>query len=94
MVHTHMLMFVVEDIKKQIAERIKKLRIEIYGTQERLAEQIGKPQATISRWESGDQTPSYEHLVLLAGAFHKTVADFVNLPYVTPPMPDERVAAK
>lgn len=82
----------VEDIKRAIAERIKENRIAIYGTQEALARQIGKPQATISRWESGDQTPSYEHLVLLAGAFHKTVAEFVNLPYVTPPMPDEREA--
>jgi transcriptional regulator with XRE-family HTH domain len=85
-------MFVVEDIKKQIADRIKENRIKIYGTQGRLAKQIGKPQATISRWESGDQTPSYENLVLLAGAYGKTVAEFVNLPFVTPPMPDERMA--
>lgn len=83
----------VEDIKRAIAERIKENRIAIYGTQEALARQIGKPQATISRWESADQTPSYENLVLLAGAFHKTVAEFVNLPFVTPPMPDERMAA-
>lgn len=83
----------VEDIRRQIAERIKKHRIEIYGTQAALAAQIGKPQATVSRWEAGEQTPSYEHLVLLAGAFNKTVAEFVNLPFVTPPMPDERVAA-
>lgn len=83
----------VEDIKKAIADAIKRERIRVYGTQDRLAAQIGKPQATISRWESGDQTPSYENLVLLAGAFHKTVAEFVNLPFVTPPMPDERIAA-
>lgn len=83
----------VEDIKRQIAERIKENRIRVYGTQEQLALQLGKPQATISRWESGDQTPSYENLVMLAGAFGKTVAEFVNLPFVTPPMPDERIAA-
>lgn len=83
----------VEDIKRAIADAIKRERIRVYGTQAALAAQIGKPQATVSRWESGDQTPSYEHLVLLAGAFHKTVAEFVNLPFVTPPMPDEREAA-
>lgn len=83
----------VDDIKRAIAKAIKENRERIYGTQAALAAQIGKPQATISRWEAGEQTPSYEHLVLLAGAFHKTVAEFVNLPYVTPPMPDERMAA-
>lgn len=81
------------DLKAGIAKRIKTERIKIYGTQEALAERIGKRQSVISRWESGDQMPNYEHMVLLAGAFQITVADLAGMPYVTPPMPDERAAS-
>jgi len=84
---------VVEDIKTALAKRIQKRRRQIYGTQERLAAQIGKPQSTVSRWEKGLQTPSYEHLVLLAGAFQMTVADLAGFPDITPDMPDEQAAS-
>lgn len=80
-----------DDLKRSVAARIKRERIAKYRTQEALANQIGKKQFMISRWEHGEM-PNYDNLVLLAGAFQITVADLVSLPFVTPPMPDEREA--
>lgn len=94
MTHEHMLTGMTkDDLRNAIASRIKRERIQKYRTQEALAAQIGKKQSAISRWESGEQTPNYEHLVLLAGAFRITVNDLASIPHVTPEMPDERMAS-
>ncbi|TRO77755.1 helix-turn-helix domain-containing protein [Trichloromonas acetexigens] len=50
-----------------IGERLKRVRGGL--RQQDFAKKIGAPKSTVSRWERGDQTPSYEALNAILEAF-------------------------
>ncbi|MBO7214292.1 MAG: helix-turn-helix transcriptional regulator [Clostridia bacterium] len=54
---------------KQVGERIKSLRIEKGIGQNKLAEDLGLSNASISYWETGKQIPSAEVIYKLAKYF-------------------------
>ena len=63
-------MLVGEDVNLEIAENIRKLRDAKKMTQSELADWVGVTNATISSYEVGTRTPSYEVLIKLAQVFH------------------------
>ncbi len=50
----------------QLSSAIRAARLESRLTQGELAARVGVTQSTISFWESGVETPTVEHLILLA----------------------------
>lgn len=63
-------MLVGEDVNLEITENIRKLRDAKKMTQSELANWVGVTNATISSYEVGTRTPSYEVLIKLAQVFH------------------------
>ncbi len=61
---------------KEMGKRIKELRLESELNQSQLAEIIGCVQNTVSRYESGEKSPSIEMLARLAIAL-KTTTDYL-----------------
>jgi transcriptional regulator with XRE-family HTH domain len=61
---------------EHIAATIKRLRTEEGWSQEKLAEQIGEPANTVSRWETATYKPSAEQLEKLAKLFEESIAIF------------------
>ena len=57
---------------------IARLRMERGLTQTQLAELIGCPQQTITRWETGQRNPGMKSLVKLARALECTLDDLVE----------------
>ena len=60
----------------QFSERIKSLRIEKGVGQNKMAEDLGLSNASISYWETGKQTPSAEVIFKMAVYFEVT-ADYL-----------------
>ena len=55
---------------------IRTARIARELTQEELATRLGVSQGTISFWENGVETPTIEHLIVLASAFPEIIESF------------------
>ena len=71
-----------ENIRKALGKRVKQLRKEKSWTQKELANQIGSSYAQLNKYESGQNTPPLDRLLLLAVTLDTTV-DFLisgNLP--------------
>ena len=51
------------------AERLKELRLEKEIPQERLAEELGVGNGTISLWETGKREPKLSNLMIIAEYF-------------------------
>lgn len=64
--------------KNQISENIKKYRLEKEWSQEELAEKVFSTKSTISKWESGDITPSVEILKIIAKSLGVSVYDLMG----------------
>lgn len=62
----------------KINENIKKYRTEKNLTQEQLAEKVYSTKSTISKWESGDITPSIDILKIIAKALEVNVYDLMG----------------
>lgn len=56
---------------------IARIRIERGLTQAQLAERLGMPQQTVSRWEQGTRTPSAKSLKAMAGALGCSMDELV-----------------
>jgi transcriptional regulator with XRE-family HTH domain len=61
---------------EHIAGTIKQLRLGKGWSQEKLAEQIGEPGNTVSRWETATYKPSAEQLEKLAKLFGESITIF------------------
>lgn len=72
------------DLYEHIAATIRRLRTEEKWNQEDLAEKVGEPANTISRWETATYKPSAEQLERLAKLFGESITVFF------PDMPRER----
>jgi transcriptional regulator with XRE-family HTH domain len=59
-----------------IAATIRRLRREEKWSQEELAEKVGEPANTISRWETATYKPSAEQLESLAKLFDESITVF------------------
>ncbi|MFH1745023.1 MAG: helix-turn-helix transcriptional regulator [bacterium] len=62
---------------KQIAEKLKRARIEAGLTQKEVAEKIKKPQSYISKAESAEQRIDAVELKLFARLYKKTINYFL-----------------
>lgn len=60
------------------ASPISRLRIQRGLTQDQLADILGCPQATISRWEQGTNSPSTKSLRALAKALDCSIDDLIG----------------
>lgn len=56
---------------------IARLRIERGLTQAQLAERIGCPQQTVTRWETGGNVPSGRYLIKIAAALGCEIKDLI-----------------
>ena len=56
---------------------IARLRIERGLTQAQLAERIGCPQQTVTRWETGNNLPSTRYLMKIAAALDCEIKDLL-----------------
>ena len=61
---------------EHIAATIKQLRTSKGWSQEKLANQIGEPPNTVSRWETATYKPSAEQLEKLAKLFEQSITVF------------------
>lgn len=68
--------------------KVAKKRGALGMSQDDLANATGLTQATISRIESGRQSPSDKAKWLIAGALHSTLDDLFPWPAVCPPVPE------
>lgn len=64
--------------------KLKEFRKTKKMTQRDLADRFNVSNITVSRWESGTQTPSLETAILLAKFFGCTIDDLVRGPNPTP----------
>ncbi|MDP2660839.1 MAG: helix-turn-helix transcriptional regulator [Dehalococcoidia bacterium] len=63
--------------RQSLGARVRQLREAAHLTQEDLATAAGIGRVTLVRIENGDQSPTYETLVALAGALGRPVAELV-----------------
>lgn len=54
-------------------KRMRELRVKAGFTQQELGDALNVPRTYISKWESGNTKPSYEHLVRLYRILHGIV---------------------
>lgn len=62
----------------KIGKFLAKLRAEQHLTQERLGEQIGVSNKTISRWETGNYLPPVEMLILLSKKYDISINEILS----------------
>lgn len=62
-----------EDVRKEFGKRLQKLRREKGISQVKLAEQLEIHFMTVSRWELGHFSPSFDQLIFLAEFFEVSI---------------------
>lgn len=72
-----------------IPERLVEVREKHGYTRKRLAEELGKPYATITKYENGEREAGSEYLKLIAGKFHVTTDYLLGIEKETSPAPAE-----
>lgn len=70
-----------------IPERLVEVRERHGYTRKRLAEELGKPYATITKYENGEREAGSEYLKLIAGKFHVTTDYLLGIEKETSPAP-------
>lgn len=70
-----------------IPERLVEVREKHGYTRKRLAEELGKPYATITKYENGEREAGSEYLKLIAGKFHVTTDYLLGIEKETSPAP-------
>ena len=72
-----------------VAERLVEIR-EAHGyTRRRLADELGKPYATITKYETGEREPGHKYLVEIAQKFGVTTDYILGLEQENPPDSDD-----
>ena len=64
--------------KIRFSENLKSLRESAGLTQEKLAQEIGVNQRTISAWERGICEPNFQYLALLCDLFNETFENILS----------------
>ena len=59
-------------------EKLARLRIQAGLSQIELGEELGISRQTISKWEAGTTTPSYENLARLGQLYHVSVDSLLD----------------
>lgn len=73
-----------------IPERLVEIR-EKYGyTRKKLAEELGKPYATITKYETGEREAGHEYLIEIAKKFHVTTDYLLGLENLEDPIPGQK----
>jgi len=62
-----------------LAERLVSIREENGYTRRRLSDELGKPYATITKYENGQREPGHDYLLLIAEKFGVTVDYILGL---------------
>jgi transcriptional regulator with XRE-family HTH domain len=62
-----------------LAERLVSIREENGYTRKRLSDELGKPYATITKYENGQREPGHDYLLLIAKKFGVTVDYILGL---------------
>lgn len=62
-----------------LAERLVNIREENGYTRKRLSDELGKPYATITKYENGQREPGHDYLLLIAEKFGVTVDYILGL---------------
>jgi transcriptional regulator with XRE-family HTH domain len=62
-----------------LAERLVSIREENGYTRKRLSDELGKPYATITKYENGQREPGHDYLLLIAEKFGVTVDYILGL---------------
>lgn len=75
-----------------IPERLVEVRERHGYTRKRLAEELGKPYATITKYENGEREAGSEYLKLIAEKFHVTTDFLLGIEKETSPAPAEAEA--
>jgi transcriptional regulator with XRE-family HTH domain len=70
--------FSMSDVEKTFVSNFRKLRVEKGYTHESLGEALDVSHATISRWESGRNKPSYSDFLRISEVFGVSPADLVG----------------
>ena len=68
----------MENLKHVIAKNLLALRKKSHLTQAELAEKVSYSDKSVSKWETGETTPSIEILKTLATFYNVTVDDIIN----------------
>lgn len=68
-----------------LGNRIRELRKLKQLSQEEIAEQCGVSPSSVSRWETGNLSPSYKHLTQLAKVLDIDISDFYTSPETSVP---------
>ncbi|MEY3210077.1 MAG: hypothetical protein RIT28_558 [Pseudomonadota bacterium] len=66
-------------IREQVATRLRQLRLERGLSQTALAARVGMREGDISRYETGERSPSIESLERLADGFGLSIAEVMTL---------------
>lgn len=77
-----------------IPERLVEVREKHGYTRKRLAEELGKPYATITKYENGEREAGSEYLKLIAGKFHVTTDYLLGIEKETSPAPAKAEAGE
>lgn len=73
-----------------IPERLVEIR-EKYGyTRKKLAEELGKPYATITKYETGEREAGHEYLIEIAKKFHVTTDYLLGLENLEDPISEQK----
>lgn len=68
----------VLDQRRAVGDRIRTARLEAAITQETLAERTGLDRKTIVRTESGTHSTLLDHVLLIAHALGRSLADLIS----------------
>lgn len=79
-----------EVIAVSVSEKLVEIR-EAHGyTRKRLAEELGRPYATITKYETGEREPGHEYLIEVAKKFGVTTDYILGLEQKNPPEVEDK----
>ncbi len=64
---------------KEIAEKLKELRIKSGLSQEKLAEQLNVSRQAVSKWETGEALPDMENMIALARLYNTSLDELAGI---------------
>lgn len=73
-----------------IPERLVEIREKHGYTRKKLAEELGKPYATITKYETGEREAGHEYLIEIAKKFHVTTDYLLGLENLEDPISEQK----
>jgi transcriptional regulator with XRE-family HTH domain len=84
----------VRTARERVGALIRSHRKELQYTQEFLGELVGVSQATISDWETGKASPSWDHQWALAQNLHFSSTEFMGARFTDDPVEHAIMSAR